>query len=430
MGSTEMPSFEVAIVGGGLCGLSVAIALKNRSIPFTVYEARSSFTELGHGINIGPNALEAFRLIDSSLGEAIYKLCTRNAPGKEDVWFQIRFGAPSGKHHDGELIMELMSPPTGNMTVIRNELLQLLAEMAGLERARFNKKLVELSQDSSGVTLHFADSTQAHATVLIASDGIHSAARRAVLGASNPATEALYSGMGAYRAVVPMSVLSSSIGHEQARTSQIYLGPGAYVIMYPIERGKKVNVGFWPWRREPWHLREWTLPGQRIEMERDFAKWGATVHKIMNVMGDPSFFATHHHTVQPESLVEGRVCLIGDAAHSMPPHQGAGAGQAMEDAYVIAELLSKVDRQKPIQRQIDAAFKGYEAVRKQRSAKVAETSQEAMDWWTGFYNEDVSDEKIEQFTREADEKFRWIWHDDIAGQARSAIKIMEQLLEL
>ncbi|KXL47515.1 hypothetical protein M433DRAFT_139420 [Acidomyces richmondensis BFW] len=428
MRSTGTSALEVAIIGGGLCGISLAIALKNRSIPFTIYETRSSFTELGHGINLGPNALEAFKLIDSSLGEAVLKLCTRNASSKEDIWFQIRFGASSGRHEDAELITELVAPPTGNATVVRNELLQLLADKAGSKNARFNKKLVSLEEDDECVTLRFADGTHAIATVAIGCDGIHSAVRRAMLGDNHPGTVAKYSGMGAYRAVIDMSILEAAVGEDQARTSQVYLGPNAYVIMYPVDQARKVNVGFWPWKRTPWPNREWILPDQKKEMESDFREWGQTVHNIMGVMGSPPFFATHHHVVQPDRLSKGRICVIGDAAHSMPPHQGAGAGQAIEDAFVLAEVMNKISRQNPTMDEINAAFTGYESVRTKRSNKVAATSQEAMGWWADFYEKDISDDKISRFVTDANARFDWIWHDDIENQATTAIRAMSKSL--
>ncbi|KAF2861363.1 FAD/NAD(P)-binding domain-containing protein [Piedraia hortae CBS 480.64] len=421
---TAINDFVVAIVGGGLCGLSLATALKKRSIPFTIYEARSSFVELGAGINIGPNALEAFRLIDNSLGEAIAKLCTRNEQGKENVWFQVRLGAPSGEYEDARLITEVQSPPTGSMTVIRNELLQTLARTAGLGNARFNKKLVSLSQDFSSVQLKFADGTDARANVVIACDGIHSATRQAMLGPNHPATNPQYSDMGAFRAVVSVDKLAAAIGWEQARNSQMYLGPDAYVVMYPIERAQKVNVGLWPWHRVPWSSKEWVVPNQREKMKSIFESWGETVHRIMDVMGDPPFYATHH-VPHLKDIHQGQVLLIGDAAHAMTPHQGAGAGQGMEDVYVIAELLTHIDKTQPLQAQIDAAFFAYEAVRFKRADQVAQTSMQAMEWLADFYTKNITLAKLEEFATQADKRLRWIWEDDIAGQATTAVELMK-----
>ncbi|KAK4540391.1 hypothetical protein LTR36_009248 [Oleoguttula mirabilis] len=423
-------TFNVAIVGGGLCGLSLAIALRKRSIPFKIYETRGSFTELGAGINIGPNTLQAFQLIDPSLGKALEQLWCRNPPGKENVWMQIRLGAPTDNHEDATLVTELMAPPTGNVTVGRNDLLQALAERAGFENAVFNKKLVGYSQTDENVELNFADGTEATASAVVACDGIHSAVRRVMLGPDQPTTRPVYSGVGVYRGILATEDLEPILGSEGAHTSQIFVGPEGYVILYPIEHGKKVNTGFWSWKREQLpNPDDWVLPAQRKAMEAQFAQWGTVVHKIMHLMGNPPFFATHHHAAQPESHYQGRVCLIGDAAHSMSPHQGAGAGQAMEDAFVMAEVLSFVDKLRPAEKQLEAAFKAYEAVRKPRSQRVLETSHEAFSIWTALYEKSLTGGKLQRFVEEAKQRFQWIWHGDIEGQAERATAAMKEALE-
>ncbi|KAI9658328.1 MAG: hypothetical protein M1821_002461 [Bathelium mastoideum] len=421
-------TFHVAIIGGGLCGLCLAIALRNRSIPYTIYEARASFTEIGAGINLGPNTLKAFELIDKDLGEAVRKLCTRNPPGREDVWMQIRLGAATDHFMDAELVTELMAPPIGNSTARRNDILALLAERAGRECAAFNKKLATLEQCSSHVTLKFADGTEDIASVVIGCDGIHSVVRRLQVGADNPSASPQFSECGVYRAVLPREKLEQAVGPEIARTSNVFAGPGGYLIMYPVEGEQSVNVGFWPWRRGPWTEHEWVLPSQKDAMEKTFASWGETAHKIMALIDDPPFFATHHHSIQPDSFHQGRVCFIGDAAHSMPPHQGAGAGQAMEDAYVLAEVLGHIQMEDPIERQVEAAFHGYEAVRKPRAQRVLTTSVEAMGFWSDLYRKDLQKEDVQDFVQKANERFQWIWYDDIARQAERACEAMQEYL--
>ncbi|RMZ81275.1 hypothetical protein DV737_g2616, partial [Chaetothyriales sp. CBS 132003] len=330
---------------------------------------------------------------------------------------------------DAELITELMAPPTGNLTVRRNDLLALLADKAGPEHAAFNKKLIGLEQSDTCVTLKFGDGTEEAASTVIGCDGIHSAVRRSIVGAENLSAAPQFSECGVYRAIVSTEKLEQAIGPEIARTSNVFLGPDGYVIMYPVDGQKSVNVGLWPRRRGPWTQREWVIPAQKEAMEKEFDVWGGTVHKIMELMDNPPFFATHHHSFQPDSFYKGRVCFIGDAAHSMPPHQGAGAGQAMEDAYVLAQVLGRIDPKCPSQEEIKAAFKGYETVRKPRSQRVLDTSVEAMGFWSDFYHKDLESQDVQDFVRRANERFQWIWHDDIAGQAERARRCMQKDLD-
>jgi salicylate hydroxylase len=236
----ENNKFHVAIVGGGLCGLALATALKHRGISFKVYETRSSFTELGAGINVGPNAYTAFQLIDTELGDAFVKIASRNPPGKEDVYLDLRLGKATGGYAEGEVLTSLMAPPTGNMTIGRDALLALLSEMAGLkngvqtDNASFNKKLVGYEDSvEGGVMLKFEDGSSERASILVACDGIHSAVRRIMLGDQDPSAKARYSDCGAYRAILPTKELEEILGKERARSSQAIVGPGGYVIYYP-----------------------------------------------------------------------------------------------------------------------------------------------------------------------------------------------------
>lgn len=127
---------HVAIIGGGLCGLALAIALTRRGISYTVYEARASFTEIGAGINLGPNSIRAFDAIDPDLRAKIFDLATRNEPGQEDIILNLILGAPTEQFDDAHFIAGVRAPPTGSMSVSRNELLQLLASCIPSERTR------------------------------------------------------------------------------------------------------------------------------------------------------------------------------------------------------------------------------------------------------------------------------------------------------
>ena len=315
---------HVAIIGGGLCGLALAIALTRRKISYTIYEARSSFTEIGAGLNLGPNTIHAFNAIDPALGDQIFALATRNAPGNEDVWMNLRFGAATDNFEDAHFIAGIRAPPTGNMTVSRNELLQLLAQSIPADRAKFDKKISDIQQDSTRVELTFADGTREAAGAVIACDGAHSAVRRLMLGSQHPAATPRFSHTGGYRAVFPMHVLEQAIGVDKARSSHIYCGPGGYVIMYPINGGENVNIGLWKYKLLEWaDDHSWVLSQQKLQMLEDFRDWGPTIQKLMGMMSDKTqFWTTFHYSESPEHYFDGRICLIGDAAHAMSPHQG------------------------------------------------------------------------------------------------------------
>lgn len=421
---------EVAIIGGGLCGLALACALSKRSIPYKIYEARSSFQELGAGINIGPNTSQAFRLIDEPLADAFFALSSGNPPGKEEVFVQMRCGVPTDLYSDAALLTELMAPPIGNRTVGRNELLQMLAEKAGMEHAVFDKKLVAFEQDDQSVRMQFADGSEATASVLIACDGIHSAVRAAMLPPNDPAAYPKVSGHGAYRTVLPVDKLEAAVGSEMARTSLILLGPDAYIIMYPMDHGKHVNVGFWCAKPNTKGRRGWMVPNQGAAMRKYFARWGETVHRIMDLMGNPPFFATHHHSVQPESCWKGRVCFIGDAAHAMPPHLGAGAGQAIEDAFVMSEILQAIGGENFSHHAIEKGFQAYDAVRQPRSQRVLEASTGAFDFWTTFGSPYLQNGDIEGFVKESRGRIEWIWNVDLAAHASEAVARMGGSMEI
>lgn len=324
MGSTEARLLHVAIVGGGLCGIALGIALKRRNVPFTLYESRSSFTEIGAGINFSPAGVRALRLIDPSLGEKVFQLATRNEPPNEDVWMYWRYGAPGPNNKDGELIKTILSPPTGSMTLHRQELLKALADEMGSENAKFNKKLETYSQDETGVTLQFTDGTEEKASILVGCDGIHSKVRTTMFGVDNKLSKAVFYGSIVYRAVLSMDQLVSAIG-SYGRSAQILMGPGGYLITYPVNSGKNVNCGFWAYRKGmEWDPdSDWLVPNQGQSFRKDQKGWGETVKSVLALYDqNPAMWAAFEHGHQPEHFTDERVILIGDGAHSMPPHQG------------------------------------------------------------------------------------------------------------
>ncbi|KAF9736457.1 Salicylate hydroxylase 4 [Paraphaeosphaeria minitans] len=421
-----MPShLHVAIVGGGLGGIALAIALKARNIPFTIYEARSAFTEIGAGINFAPNGLRALREIDPSLGDRIYALATRNLPPSEDTWMWMRYGAG---HRDGETVMELRAPPTGCMAMHRQELLAVLAEKMGYEHARFNKKLVSFEQDEDAVRLRFEDGTEESASVLVGCDGIHSRVRACMFDSESAVARPHFNGDGAYRAVIPIAHAEKVLG-ETARQSQALLGPNGYVICYPVNNGTAVNVGIWVSRAgQVWDRKDWVATSQGEQFRRDLEGWGPRVRALMPFFGDePAFWAAHQHRVQPASFVQGRVILVGDGAHAMPPHIGAGASQAVEDVYVLAEVLASIQPGDASLAAVRTALRAAESVRMPRFLAVQDISVRAGPDWYSFFERGLEGDELERFNLGMRESVEWVWQVDLRDEVEKAKRTLAEL---
>ncbi|KAH8197236.1 hypothetical protein TruAng_008594 [Truncatella angustata] len=426
---------HVAIVGGGLCGLALAIALEKRHFLYTIYELQSTFSEIGAGLNVAPNAIAAFNLIEPGLGDAVMALGTRNP--NPDVWMVNRLGAPTDHFPDAYPIAQIMAPGVGHTAVGRYELLNLLASKIDPARARFSKKLVSIDQDQSAATLHFEDGTSDVADLVVGCDGIHSAVRKCMLGAEHPAAGARFTGIAGYRAVFPMEKLVEALGPEIPRSSCIWSGPGGYVTMYTIEGGEKVNTGLWLNKeefRERLANERWVLRNQKAALLKDFEQWGPAVQKMMSMMSEETqLWTSHQHDVELDSYFDDRICLIGDAAHSMGPHWGQGASQVMEDAYVMAEVLSQVGSvsttdNKNLLTQIQAAFAGWQDVRKPQFEWLVKTSHEAFDFWAGFWRSDLTDNGIKRREEEASILLSRIWNANIGRQGEMAKCAMTKVL--
>lgn len=118
---------------------------------------------------------------------------------------------------------------------------------------------------------------------------------------------------------------------------------------------------------------------------------------------------------------KGRIAVIGDAAHATTPHQGAGAGMAIEDAYVISALLGLAKGEG----ELEAAFKAYDAVRRERSQKLVTTSHNAGETYE-LHGEGIGDD-LEKFTRNMHKRYDWIWEEDVSKELEQAKEIFEDL---
>lgn len=420
--------YNLAIVGGGISGLCLAITLLRYDIPITIYEAASHFSEIGAGVYMGPNAGRAMKLMSPKIHEAFVKTSTGNQwKEKIDSWFTIRVGderkadkegfVKPGKKVGDALFDVPMKAGGDRGGVYRAAFLDELVKDIPDHVARFGKRLVDLSnaKDNSGdMVLHFADGTTAQHSAVIGCDGIKSKTRPWLLGKDDPASFAEYSGKYAYRGLIPMDKAVKLLGEEVAANSSIFLGYHGHILTFPVQKGKTMNVVAFN-SSKTWDDEKWVVTTSKERMEADFAKWGPQVQKIVGAMEKPDVWALFMHP-HCNTFYKGRLCLLGDAAHATTPHQGAGAGMCIEDSYILANLIKDANSVDDL----ESAFKAFDQTRRERSQKNVTTSKEA----GMLYDMELFGDDLEAIEKSFLTRMQWIWEFDIEEQLKEAQRIM------
>jgi len=436
--------YSIAVVGGGIGGLCTVIGLLHQGIPVQVYEgnppkpytlqvpqltlsllpAASAFAEIGAGVSLGPNAIRAMKLIDPAIHTGFQKCVTNNLwPENQHYWFSFRKGeertSPANKF--GTKFYDLWCE-TGQSSVHRARFLDELVALVPEGVAHFGKRLETIVDDEGKdyVELKFADGTTVKHSAVIGCDGIKSRTREWLLGKDHPAAHAVFTGKYAYRGLIPMADAAALMGDELARNSQMYCGHGGHILTFPISGGDIMNVVAFGTKADgKWEDAEWVKPLDRQAMERDFEGWVEATRQILSLMQKPDCWALFQHPPAP-TYYKNRVCMLGDSAHAGPPHNGAGAGQAIEDALVMSRVMAQVYDGGEITR----AFAAFDEVRRPRSQRQVQVSYESgllydlqlpgiMDDW------DKVREKLAT-------KQQFIWEHDLEADVREVERIFRE----
>lgn len=177
------------------------------------------------------------------------------------------------------------------------------------------------------------------------------------------------------------------LGEENSGNGNIYCGQGGYVITYPVDHGKLVNMVAIRLKEDmTWDDEQWLVPTPRKAMLDDFRGWGETIKQLLGQVQDTSRWALYN-VPNVSTFYKERICLVGDSGHASTSNQGAGASMAFEDAYILSSLLRNVRTPE----QINSVFKAFDAVRRPRTQRLIATSRTAVDVY-GFAQEGVGDD--------------------------------------
>jgi len=348
---------RILIAGGGLGGLTAALALLQRGFDVQVFEQAPELREVGAGVQISANGSRVLHAL--GVGEAVEREACE-ASGKEirlwssgQTWKLFDLGAESVARYGHPYY-----------TVYRPDLHGALA--AAVRRAspgaiRLGARVTGFSQDADGVSLHLADGSEAKGDALIGADGIHSRIRLGLFGEEHPR----FSGMLAWRGVIPMAALP---GHMRRLVGTNWIGPGRHVVNYPLHHGELMNfVGIV--ERDDWQVESWTERGTTEELAADFAGWHEDVQAMIRAIEVPYKWALMLRSPL-ERWTEGRVTLLGDACHPTLPMMAQGAVQAIEDGFVLGRALEARPGD------ISTALLRYEAARRERTNRMVVASTE------------------------------------------------------
>ncbi len=347
---------RVIIAGGGIGGMATAIGLAQKGIRSVVLEKSARFDEIGAGIQLGPNAFHAFdylgvgdaarqmavyidnlRLMDAVSGDEITRIPLDEA-------FRTRFGNPYAVVHRGDLYGVFLRANKAH------DLVEL----------RTNAEVVDYAQESDSVTAILADGERIGGRALIGADGLWSNIRKRVIGDGAPRV----SGHTTYRSVIPVEDMPEDLRWNAAT---LWAGPKCHIVHYPLSGWKLFNlvVTYHNDAAEP-------VAGLSVshdEVRRGFEHVAPVARQIIEKGKDWKLWVLCDRD-PVMNWVDGRVALLGDAAHPQLQYFAQGACMAMEDAVCLAaEIEGRLN-------EVDTVLQGYQEKRRLRTARIQLQSRE------------------------------------------------------
>jgi salicylate hydroxylase len=343
---------RIAIIGGGIGGLSAALHLLHAGFDVHVYEQAPRIGEIGAGIQISPNASRL--LVRLGLKPAMDKVGVRPQAMHQRRWddgrmlqraplgaeVEAAFGAPYYHFHRGDLA-------------------ELLGAALPHERVHVGHRLVDLGHKGERVVARFETGASTEADLVVGADGIHSRVRHLVFGPEKPR----FTGCVAWRGLVPAERIRH-LGIDVV--SHNWNGPDGHVVHYWVAGARFMNVVCIT-EHGRWTKESWTDRGEVAEVLARYEGWHPMVRGLISAFPETFIWALHDRAPLPH-WSDGRITLLGDACHPMLPMMAQGAAQSIEDGAALAALLKAMPGDLP------RALQRYEEMRKPRATRLQEAS--------------------------------------------------------
>src|SRR5882724_2396983 len=356
----------IAIIGGGICGLTLALNLHARGIACRIYEAAPELKELGVGITLLPHGMREFTAL--GLGDELLAAGIENA---ESCFFnrfgQLIYREPRGKRAGYQY------PEVGiHRGRLHLSLYHAVCERLGPASVTTDRLCVGVEQDENGTRLAFEETSSGRelppvaADIVIACDGVNSAVRNQFVGDS-----VVFTGINTWRGVTRHKPILS--GRSYLRIGSILTGK---IVIYPIVddidgEGNQLINWTTEFKRDTTEMNDWNKPGDLGEFISVYESWRFDWLDVAQLIRN-SDFIFEYPMVDKDPLERwtfGRVTLAGDAAHPMYPRGSNGSAQAVIDARVLAECLATGGDPRD-------ALQAYEGARREATAKVVRTNRE------------------------------------------------------
>ncbi|MEI7478716.1 MAG: FAD-dependent monooxygenase [Actinomycetes bacterium] len=338
---------EIAIVGAGIGGLTLAAGLSSDGHDVTVFERAGDLGEVGAGIQLSPNGTRVLLGLGLEVG-----LRTIGTAAQRSVFRRWEDDREIAGSELGGIAESRWGAPF--FSVYRPDIIQLLSSACGQVDFFFDAQVVSVAEVGDQVAVQLTESDEHLFDLVVGADGIHSAVRSSLWG-EQPAR---FSGVVAYRALVPFEFAS-----DLPVDFTVRLGPGGHVVSYFIGKDQRyLNLVALADDRS-WELESWTEPVAASVLQEQFSAWSPTVRRLLGAVEDSVFRWALYDREPLPTWGKGRVTLLGDACHPMVPFMAQGACQAIEDADVLRQCLAR-------QGTLVDALQRYEEARRDRTALV------------------------------------------------------------